>query len=157
MSGRALARAAGLLAAVLLGCTVDQLVGLSQDLDAGPEICSDTCTCPSGPSCDFLCGAQTCTSGCQNMSDCVRSCDAGSCGFACEANQPCAPACTPGPCTIDCNYNAATERVDCQVTCSPPGNCAVSCRGGTCTVACGSLRAATPCGDAGVYTCSTCP
>ena len=155
MSWRALAGAAGVLTAALLGCTVDQLVGLSQDLDAGPEICADSCTCPAGQSCDFVCGAQTCTSGCQNMSDCSRFSDGGSYGFRCEAHPPCAPACTAGPCAITCDYG--NENVNCQVTCNPTDTCVVSCRGGGCTVVCGSVHPATACGDGGVYSCSTCP
>jgi len=156
LSRGGLACAAGLFLAALLGCTVDQIVGITQsETDAGPQVCADTCTCPAGQSCDFLCGAQSCTSGCTNMSDCARSCDGGTCHFACEGHQPCSPGCTPGPCQIACNIG--NENVDCTVTCTPAEDCAVDCSGGSCTVVCGSLRPATDC-DGGVYTCAgTCP
>ena len=157
MSARGGLAAALLATLVVLGCTVDQLVGQTDGGSSGPRVCADTCTCAgSGSSCDFVCGAQFCQLACAEISDCRGSCDGGICDFHCEATPGCNPTCSTGPCTTNCT-RPTPETISCTLSCTPTQDCAIDCRENTCTMACGALRPATAC-DAGFYTCSAdCP
>ena len=150
-------RLAGLLALAAVGCSVDQLVGLSADGGTTEEqACADVCQCPEGqPSCGYVCGNQVCSiSGCLGLGDCQGTCDGGVCRFSCEAPLDCNPTCSAGPCTPDCTHG---ERVSCSFSCTPSQACAIHCSETACTVVCGELQPARGC-DGGVYTCSAaCP
>jgi hypothetical protein len=116
---------ATLIALLALGCSVDQVVGLTVpdgggSPDGGPALCTD----------------YSCTPACAGLKDCEATCDAsGNCSFRCEGT--CTPTCSSGSCTLEC---AAPEsgHVDCQLVCSGDQVCSVrSCHDDQCTVDCG--------------------
>jgi hypothetical protein len=132
VSTRVAASAATVAALLVLGCTVDQIVG---------RVVADGGLPDSGPT---VCPDYTCTPACTGLSECSASCDAQGCTFHCEGT--CTPTCTAGTCQLECG-GLDGGHVDCQVVCSGQEFCAVlSCKDDNCTVGCGTEPTSCPAG-----------
>lgn len=123
MSIRVAAAAAAVVATLVVGCNVNQVVGILSDAgspDSGPTVCPD----------------YSCKPSCAGQIECSARCDGGDCSYHCEGD--CTPTCPADPCQLECGA-ADGGQVDCQVVCTGGRVCAVlDCREDNCTVGCGT-------------------
>ena len=127
------------------------VVGVAAALVAGcrstGECNNAVCACPSGDSCDFVCGTPPCHARCNGNNDscnaqcangtctcgqgshCSFTCKESPCHVSCSANSTCSGTCSDGQCDCGagstCNFTCMTS--PCHSTCAAGARCVVLC------------------------------